>query len=535
MKMVKSLLLGSAASVMAVAGAQAADLPVKAKAVEYVKICSLYGVGFYYIPGTDTCIKIGGYVRYEAYHNDAGGLLPDQTAQGIQTRSAAPFAMQARFRLTGDVRTQTEYGTLRSYFAFGVNALNNPGGAYDLTVPALAIALERAFIQFAGFTVGRVDTFFAFYNGALYGLVPHFNGDPSSGPAGLNIAAYTWNFGNGLSATLSLEDAGAHAAPVINLGQNSATGTLGVMGSGLAAQPALGLFATNSGYEVPDIVGNIRVDQAWGSAQVMGALHRVGARYYHNDTWINNSGTNAGQCGNGGAVTASCGHPDDQWGWAVGAGLTLKMPWDAKDTFSASVSYAEGAVKYVANGGANKQLFNPGGYAFGPFNDAVYGGVSESRPGSPQGDLQLTRAWGGIAAFEHWWTPSLRTSIVGSYIELEYNDAAKIQIANLGRRCMAGGVLTKQLNNNPLPSNCDPDWSAWRVSSRTMWNPVANLDVGVEVAYSKVETAFGAGNIFRIPVGASNPGNTGLSSGNYLVDDTGVWSATFRVQRNFWP
>ena len=47
------------------AGAQAADLPVKAKPVEYVKICSLYGVGFYYIPGTDMCIKIGGWVRAE--------------------------------------------------------------------------------------------------------------------------------------------------------------------------------------------------------------------------------------------------------------------------------------------------------------------------------------------------------------------------------------------------------------------------------------------------------------------------------------
>ena len=65
MKMVKSLLLGSAAGLVAVAGAQAADLPVKAKPVEYVKICSLYGAGFFYIPGTDICIKIGGWVRAE--------------------------------------------------------------------------------------------------------------------------------------------------------------------------------------------------------------------------------------------------------------------------------------------------------------------------------------------------------------------------------------------------------------------------------------------------------------------------------------
>src|SRR5215831_19869468 len=63
MKLVKSLVLGSAAGLIAVGGAQAADLPVKAKAVEYVKICSLYGAGFYYMPGTDTCIKFGGYVR----------------------------------------------------------------------------------------------------------------------------------------------------------------------------------------------------------------------------------------------------------------------------------------------------------------------------------------------------------------------------------------------------------------------------------------------------------------------------------------
>ena len=63
MKMVKSLLLVSAAGLVAVSGAQAADLPVKAKPVEYVKVCSLYGAGFYYVPGTDICLKIGAYFR----------------------------------------------------------------------------------------------------------------------------------------------------------------------------------------------------------------------------------------------------------------------------------------------------------------------------------------------------------------------------------------------------------------------------------------------------------------------------------------
>ena len=65
MRMVRSLLLGSAAGVVAVAGAQAADMPVKAKPVEYVKICSLYGDGFFYLPGTQTCIRLGGNVQSE--------------------------------------------------------------------------------------------------------------------------------------------------------------------------------------------------------------------------------------------------------------------------------------------------------------------------------------------------------------------------------------------------------------------------------------------------------------------------------------
>src|ERR1700741_1533935 len=73
MKMVKSLLLGGAAGLVAAAGAQAADLPVKAKPVEYVKVCSLYGEGFFYIPGTDTCIKIGGWGRDDQYFGNTRG------------------------------------------------------------------------------------------------------------------------------------------------------------------------------------------------------------------------------------------------------------------------------------------------------------------------------------------------------------------------------------------------------------------------------------------------------------------------------
>src|SRR3989442_4329286 len=120
MKKVKSLLLGSAAGIVAVAGAQAADLPVKAKPVEYVKICSLYGDGFYYIPGTDTCLKLGGDLRVQAGYNAGGGGVPVSSgaAEAAQAPDARDLTNDINFRtpaaLSWDVRPQTAYCALLS-------------------------------------------------------------------------------------------------------------------------------------------------------------------------------------------------------------------------------------------------------------------------------------------------------------------------------------------------------------------------------------------------------------------------------------
>ena len=117
MKLVKSLLLGSAAGLIAVGGAQAADLPVKAKAVEYVKICSLYGAGFYYIPGTDTCIKLGGYLRAEVALNTNSSFSGQLTGNnGARNRLTNYYTMRAREDLNIDTRTATEYGVVRTFF-----------------------------------------------------------------------------------------------------------------------------------------------------------------------------------------------------------------------------------------------------------------------------------------------------------------------------------------------------------------------------------------------------------------------------------
>ena len=98
----RNLILGSVAGLLAVGGAQAADLPVKAKAVEYVRICSLYGAGFFFIPGTDTCIKLGGYLRVDTSFNTAG--VQDQPAwngdPGQVNRYRDYFSTRSRLALT---------------------------------------------------------------------------------------------------------------------------------------------------------------------------------------------------------------------------------------------------------------------------------------------------------------------------------------------------------------------------------------------------------------------------------------------------
>src|SRR5215475_6683607 len=169
----RQAVLGLLAGSLVSQSAYAADLPVKAKAVEYVRVCSLYGAGFWYIPGTDTCIKIGGYLRVDTTIN--GGGAHGQPAwngdSGQQNRFFDRFVSRSRLALTVDTRTATDYGVVRTFGQgdfqfnnFGTSApqlisptnplsgisgtlLNGPGGGF--------VWVEYCFIQFAGFTFGK--------------------------------------------------------------------------------------------------------------------------------------------------------------------------------------------------------------------------------------------------------------------------------------------------------------------------------------------------------------------------------------------
>ncbi len=135
MRVAKRLTLGTAATLLALTAAQAADLPVKAKPIEYVRVCSLYGAGFYYIPGTDTCIRIGGAIRLDTAFNAAPGYDTPfwrGTAGGANAYNRSYFSSYDRFNLFIDTRTATDYGVVRTYanleLDFGVGRDNIAGG-----------------------------------------------------------------------------------------------------------------------------------------------------------------------------------------------------------------------------------------------------------------------------------------------------------------------------------------------------------------------------------------------------------------------
>ncbi len=206
MKMVKSLLLGTAAGLVAMSGAQAADLPVKAKPVQYVKICSLYGAGFYYVPGTDMCLKIGGWVRQYITWNANGSLTNGALVLNTQTRGTTDWGTRTRGYITADARNQTEYGTVRSYIAVGLSA-GGAGSAADVAAGSgPGFSANRAFIQFAGFTFGLSQSFYDIYSAPATSF---FGGaiNPSSdtGDGGKVVTGYTAQFGNGFSASLAAE------------------------------------------------------------------------------------------------------------------------------------------------------------------------------------------------------------------------------------------------------------------------------------------------------------------------------------------
>ena len=431
--------------------------------------------------------------------------------------------------ITVDTRTATEYGVVRTFgqgdfqfnnfgssnpaaltaFPAGAsNALNTAGGGY--------VAVEMVFIQFAGFTFGKSASAYATpWNGYPGNNNSYLMGGPDY-VTGVNNIQYTAQFGNGVSATIGLDDPTVfNRTSVLNLGVAATPAGFAALGSQATAAGANAYGGTH----VPDIAGNIRVDQAWGLFQIGGILHNVNASY--------------NVLGVGGVATPLSeisGHPSDKWGGAVTAALQIKnLPTGAGDDIKIDATYAKGNTKAVistSGGSPSFAMFGNTGFAgayqsigFGQTSDAVF--LPGFLTGGATGDLKLTEAYGVRGAFNHNWDPYWSSSLWGSYAAVRYNGSATDILSAKGQFC-ASFNFNKTVTAD---YTCNPDFNIAQVGVVTRWTPVKNLTFSAEVGAFFLDQKFTGGAILTPAV----PKPTAL----YEFRDQSTVFLNVRAQRNF--
>ncbi|RWE00338.1 porin [Mesorhizobium sp.] len=267
---IKSLLLGSAAALIAVSGARAADAVTVAEPepAEYVKICDVYGSGYFYIPGTETCLRIGGYVRYDIGLGDVGSFDGAKSGDHEDGDQQGTWFKHARFTLKTWTNQETELGTLKTYtetrFNFGNSqsyaSVNNNGTplnlADDFFNPNAAgntgTSLNFAWIQLGGLRVGKdesaFNTFIGYAGNVINDtLVPYGDFDT-------NVVQYYFDAGNGFSAVVSLEEGSGVIGTIDSYVPHVVGGVKYTQGWGAIT----GVIAYDSNYE--EVAGKVRLD-----------------------------------------------------------------------------------------------------------------------------------------------------------------------------------------------------------------------------------------------------------------------------------
>jgi hypothetical protein len=386
----------AAAAVVGLAGtAQAADLAKKAPAAaNYVKVCDAYGAGFFYIPGSDTCLKIGGFVRFQAtafgpsrnWNTTHGGAFGWQRGQnGIATLARADLQI--------DARTNTELGLLRSFMEILSDSYSYSAGGNTNTY------MNAAYIQFAGLTAGRAQSFFDFITGSSgpFTLTSTATMVPD---ARVNLLAYTFSFGNGITASLSIED------PSTSSNSNPYASS-----QALRRSPYDTTSGGYGGVHTPDLIAALNVTQAWGSAQLSGVLH---------DDAPGASG-----------VTGKL-------GWAVLGGVKVNLPMlAAGDVFGIQGVYSQGATGYALTAWQGGSAVTTRDF----YTNAVGTGIDQ------------TNAYSVYAALTHNWSKTLASTLgagfggmdqVGTNLDYKVYDVR----ANLGWKPVAGFAVTGEVTYN---------------------------------------------------------------------------------------
>ncbi|RUT87156.1 MULTISPECIES: porin, partial [unclassified Mesorhizobium] len=309
----KSLLLGSAAALIAVSGARAADAVVVAEPepAEYVKICDVYGAGYFYIPGTETCLRIGGYVRYDIGAGDIGSFNGARAIDRMDGDVQDTWRKNARFALKTWTGQETELGTLKTYTETRINFGNTN---FSDEAFNKGISLNFAWIQLGGLRVGKdesaFDTFTGYAGNVIQDtLVPYGGFDT-------NVIQYYFDAGNGFSAVVSLEE-GYGDYTIDSYVPHVVGGVKWTQGWGGIS----GVIAYDSNYE--EVAGKVRLDV---NATNELSLFIMGG--YGTDDNINDFG--------GGRSMYKL------WSgsWAVWGGGTYKF--NEKTSFNAQLSYDDG-------------------------------------------------------------------------------------------------------------------------------------------------------------------------------------------------
>lgn len=502
MDLAKRVLLGSAAGLITLAGARAADLPVKAKAVEYVKICSLYGAGFYYVPGTDTCLKLGGYTRALLQVNsNSMSLNPDFGPGGATNRFSNGYTWRARQALSIDTRTATDYGMLRTYgeawFTWTSGSYSGGGdgstayqGAPGGAVAGGTLQFMYAFIQFAGFTFGKAQSQFSLPWGEYPGNFVELPGSSAWDP--VNQFTYTADLGQGITASFSVQDQVQHDTS--NIWNVSAATPAGL---------ATGAYGGNdiAGTAAPDFIAMVRIDQAWGLFQASVAAHDNHAAYY--------------------GATEVTGHPDDKWGWAAQLGLSIKnIPTGPGDSINVSGVYANGASRYTFNDYLPATYARYGGTNLaGAYQSVGLAGLSDSVFVAGAGQ-QLTTTFGFNGAYNHNWDSHWASSVFGGVGAVRYSGTAKSYICGA---FVAGLALSSGI------AGCNPDFNYAVVGTKTSWTPVKNLTFMVELDYSMVDQKYSSGSTVVLPLQSG----IGKPAAVYQLKDQSSLGFQLLVQRNF--
>jgi len=208
---IKSLLLGSAAALAAVSGAQAADAIVAAEPepMEYVRVCDAFGTGYFYIPGTETCLKIGGYVRFQT---DFG-----RTAN---TANGGDWDSWTRGRLEVTSKSSTELGELTGFIAIhGDASRDNLGGTPD------PFYFDEVYLQLGGFKAG---TYLNWFDNDLAGEL-----DVLSNSTRFSSVSYTYT-GDTVTAGIQVDEISSADGPAVSWeGEGQGVGVEGIVRAAL--------------------------------------------------------------------------------------------------------------------------------------------------------------------------------------------------------------------------------------------------------------------------------------------------------------